>query len=122
MKFYAHPRCSTCEKARKLLAKLGVEYQEIDLTAAAPSKRELKIMLAHADGRYSKLFNTSGMKYRELKLTEKLPQMPDEAKLELLASDGMLVKRPFLLTDEFGLLGFQEAGWNAALSKFGQKR
>ena len=116
MKLYTHPRCSTCQKAVTLLNSLGISYEAVDLTKTPPTKRDVKAMLRYQDGKFNKLFNTSGMKYRELRLAEKLPAMSDEEKLALLCGDGMLVKRPFLLAEEFGLLGFREPAWRSALT------
>lgn len=115
MKLYQHPRCSTCKKAIAFLEKNKLKYQDVDITAKPPSKTELKSMLKHKDGEIRKLFNTSGQMYRQLNLSKKLDSMSDKEALDLLAKEGMLVKRPFILTKDVGLVGFKEAEWKAAL-------
>lgn len=115
MKFYQYPKCSTCVKARKYLAANSIDAQSINIAEQAPSVDELATMLASYDGNIKKLFNTSGMQYRELNMKERLPGMTSEEALELLADNGMLVKRPFLLNDGRGLVGFKEAEWESFL-------
>lgn len=117
MKFYQYPKCSTCVKARKFLDANGAEYESINIVDQPPTKKELEAMLDAYDGNIRKLFNTSGMQYRELNLKDKIPSMSAEQAIDLLASNGMLVKRPFLLTDGAGIVGFKEELWSSLLAK-----
>ncbi len=116
MKFYQYPKCSTCVKARKFLESNNIEVENIDISVNAPSQNELKAMLAFYEGNIRKLFNTSGMQYRELNLKEKLPTMNESEAIALLATNGMLVKRPFLISARLGLVGFKEPDWSEALT------
>ncbi len=116
MKYYYHPRCSTCQKAKAFLDAKDLEAHEIDITQKPPSKSELKSMLKYYDGEVRRLFNTSGMQYRELGLKDKLNSMTDKQALELLSKNGMLVKRPFLLFEGGGLVGFKQPEWKKALT------
>ena len=111
MKFYQYPNCSTCRKAAKFLAEQGAEFTSINITEQPPSKTELKKMLASYDGDIRKLFNTSGVQYRELKLKDKLPSMTSAQAIDLLAGNGKLIKRPFLLNGEQGIVGFKQELW-----------
>lgn len=111
MNLYSHPRCSTCKKAEKFLKDQGLSFTYIDLTLTPPTEADLRHAL-QALGSLRKLFNTSGMRYRELGLKEKLDKMSEEEALSLLASDGMLVKRPLLLSEETALAGFREKNWS----------
>ena len=116
MKYYFHPRCGTCKKSSSFLDKHGLEPKEIDITAKAPSKTELKKMLKVYVGNIPRLFNTSGMQYRELGIKDKLDKgMKESEAIDLLSQNGMLVKRPFVLFKEGGLVGFKEDEWKAAL-------
>lgn len=118
IKLYGYKGCSTCKKATATLNKQGVEFEEVDITEKAPSKSELKAMLAHYGGQLKKLFNTSGQVYREMKLGDKLDDMPEAKALELLTENGRLVKRPFLMVDgKAGAVGFNDAEWKKALSR-----
>ena len=110
LKVYEYSGCSTCKKALKFLDAKKVPYEKIDITAIPPSPSELKQMLAQV-GELRKLFNTSGLVYKEMKLSEKLSDMSEKDALALLAKNGRLVKRPFLLGDGFGLVGFKEEDW-----------
>ena len=116
MKLYQYPKCSTCVKARKYLEANDVAAQVINIAEQAPSVEELESMLASYDGNIRKLFNTSGMQYRELDMKNRLPAMSASEALELLAENGMLVKRPFLLQGDSGIVGFKEADWQAFLA------
>ena len=110
MKVYQYPVCSTCKKALKFLNAAEVDYENIDITVTPPTIDELKTMLEHL-GDIKKLFNTSGMVYRELGLKDKLPTMSESEALKLLSSNGKLIKRPFALGDNFGVVGFKEQQW-----------
>jgi arsenate reductase len=112
---YTYAKCSTCRNAVKWLREQGIEFTEKAIRETPPSKTELKRMLGHQDGVLKKLFNTSGGDYREMKLGPKLLEMADKDALELLSQNGNLVKRPFLLTDSVGLVGFKADVWTAAL-------
>lgn len=114
--FYQYAKCDTCRKAAKFLEKNGVEVDSRPIVDTPPSVAELKAMAGHV-GDFRKLFNTSGEMYRELKLSEKLPGMSEGEALKLLASKGKLVKRPFVLWDRGGLVGFKEETWKKALGK-----
>lgn len=115
MLFIEYPKCSTCQRARKWLEARGVPFESRHIKDANPTADELDAWRKLGNLPLKKFFNTSGMKYRELALKEKLPTMSDEEQLALLASDGMLVKRPILVGDNFVLPGFKEAEWSAAL-------
>jgi len=115
IRFYQYSKCSTCRKAAKWLKEHGIEVESIDISQRPPTPGELRKMLDYMDGNIRKLFNTSGMQYRELKLKDKLPVMSDEEAIQLLASNGMLVKRPFLLTEDSGAVGFREDIWHELL-------
>ncbi len=113
MKIYTYAKCETCRKAAKWLQSRGLSFTEIPIRDQPPTKAELKRMLAIYKGDPKRLFNTSGGDYREMKLGEKLPAMSEAEAIDLLASNGNLVKRPFFLTKDGGLVGFKEAEWEA---------
>lgn len=106
-----YEKCSTCKKALKWLEKQGVEYTERPIKEENPSKEELREWYQKSGLPLKRFFNTSGMLYRELKLKDRLPDMPEEEQLDLLASDGMLVKRPLLVSEKVICPGFREAEW-----------
>ena len=116
LRVYEYSGCGTCRKARKYLAAKGVDHTLIPIREQPPTATELKRMLALYDGNVKKLFNTSGGDYRAAKLGEKLPGMSADEALALLASNGNLVKRPFVLTAKRGLVGFQEEAWDELLA------
>lgn len=110
MLFLHYPKCTTCKNAKKWLDEHKVKYEERDIKEKNPSYEELKKWYGQSGLELKKFFNTSGLLYKSMNLKEKLPTMTDEEKLKLLASDGMLVKRPLIVTDEGHiLLGFREA-------------
>ena len=111
MLFIEYPKCSTCKKAKKYLEEHGIEFEDRHIVEENPTKEELAEWIRISGKPVKKFFNTSGMKYRELGLKDKLPQMSEEKQIELLASDGMLVKRPLLIDGEMVLMGFKEAVW-----------
>jgi arsenate reductase (glutaredoxin) len=111
---YEYEGCSTCRKALKFLDARKLKYERVPIVENPPSRKELKAMLGHV-GELRRLFNTSGLLYRELKLGEKLKTMSEEQALDLLSRHGKLVKRPFVLLKDKGLLGFDEAEWEKAL-------
>jgi len=112
---YTYAKCSTCRDAVKWLRARGIEFVERPIRETPPSLDELQRMLIYLDGNLRRLFNTSGVDYRERGLATKLTKMPVASAFRLLASNGNLVKRPFLLGDVFGLVGFDEKEWSAAL-------
>lgn len=112
---YTYKNCSTCRKAVKWLDARDIAYTEKPIRDTPPTKAELKRMLAAQDGQLKKLFNTSGGDYRAMKLGEKLPDMTVAEAVDLLNANGNLVKRPFLLAEGVGLVGFKEDIWSAAL-------
>ena len=113
--FLHYPRCGTCRKARAFLEQQGADFSERDIVADNPTREELQQWQQAAGLPLRKFFNTSGKRYRELALSEKLPAMTEEEQLDLLASDGMLVKRPILVADDTVLTGFRQAEWEALL-------
>ena len=115
MLFIHYPKCSTCQKARAWLDGRGIPYETRDIKEDRPTLEELREWTARSGLPLKKFFNTSGMLYRDLGLKDKLPAMSEEEQLALLASDGMLVKRPLLVTDRAVLPGFREKEWEAAL-------
>ena len=114
--FIEYPKCSTCQKAKKWLLENQVEFEDRHIVEDNPSKEELKAWYEKSGLPLKRFFNTSGMKYKELKLKDKLPAMTEEEQLELLASDGMLVKRPVLVGNDFVLTGFKEKEWTEKLN------
>ena len=115
LKVYAYAGCGTCRDALKFLQARGVAHEVVPIRERPPTKAGLKRMLTVYGGEVRKLFNTSGQDYRALGLGAKLAAMPTEAALELLAANGNLVKRPFVLTKNGGVVGFKEAEWKALL-------
>ena len=111
MLFLEYPKCSTCKKAKNFLDAHGVAYTDRHIVEQNPTADELAGWVARSGLPLKKFFNTSGLKYKELGLSAKLPAMTDAEKLALLATDGMLVKRPLLVGDDFVLVGFKEADW-----------
>lgn len=109
--FIEYPKCTTCRKAKKWLDEHGVSYTDRHIAADRPTADELKEWQNKSGLPLRKFFNTSGQLYREMNLKERLNEMSDEEQLELLASDGMLVKRPLLVLDDTVLVGFREAEW-----------
>ncbi|MFT3830690.1 MAG: Spx/MgsR family RNA polymerase-binding regulatory protein [Opitutaceae bacterium] len=110
---YTYQRCSTCRKAVQWLRESGVVFAERPIMEQPPSSAELRRMLELQRGELRRLFNTSGLEYRAQNLATKLPALGVEETLALLAGNGRLVKRPFVLGPDFGLLGFDEAKWAA---------
>ncbi len=111
MLFIEYPKCSTCKKAKKWLDAHNVEYTDRHIVENNPTYDELKEWYEKSDFPLKKFFNTSGILYREMQLKDKLSAMSDEDKLKLLATDGMLVKRPLIVSDNVVLTGFKEAEW-----------
>ena len=117
MKFICYPKCTTCQKARKWLDTNQIEYAFRDIKLDPPTLDELTEWYRKSGLPLKKLFNTSGLLYKSLDLKNKLPTMTEDEILKLLASDGMLVKRPLVVGEGFVLGGFKEADWSAILKK-----
>lgn len=117
MQFICYPKCSTCQKARKWLEAKGIAFEERHIKENNPTAEELRKWQKKSGLPLKKFFNTSGLLYKDMKLSMKLPTMSEEEQLVLLATDGMLVKRPILAGDDFVLVGFKEADWEATLGK-----
>lgn len=111
MIFICYPKCSTCRKAEKYLQEHNIEYTKRDIKTDNPTAGELRFWQKNSGLPLKKFFNTSGLQYKALGLKDKLPQLNEEEQLQLLAADGMLVKRPLLLTDGNVLVGFKETEW-----------
>lgn len=109
--FIEYPKCSTCQKAKKWLINNNVEFEDRNIVENTPTEKELEKWITESKKDIKKFFNTSGIKYKELNLKEKLPNMTDDEKIKLLSSDGMLIKRPLLITDNTILTGFREKEW-----------
>ena len=112
MKFICYPKCTTCQRAKKWLDDNGVEYELRDIKLDNPSLDELTRWYDKSGLPIKRFFNTSGLLYKSLELKDKLPEMSEQEALKLLSTDGMLVKRPLLIGDDFVLVGFKEAEWN----------
>ena len=116
--FIEYPKCTTCRKARKWLEEQGAEFTDRHIVEQAPTAEEIRAWAASGGLPLKKFFNTCGMKYRELGLSTRLASMSDEEQLALLASDGMLVKRPLLVTESGCVIpGFKAGAWQKALGK-----
>lgn len=111
MLFICYPKCSTCKKAEDFLKKNKISYDYRDIKEKNPTEKEIKTWQKKSGLPMKKFFNTSGMLYREMGLKDKLDSMTDEEMAKLLATDGMLVKRPLLITDKTVLVGFKEKEW-----------
>jgi arsenate reductase len=109
--FIEYPKCSTCQKAKKWLDENKIEYVDRNIVTETPTKDELKKWITKSGLDVRKFFNTSGMKYRELNIKEKIKDMSEDEIYELLASDGMLIKRPLFISDTLILKGFKEKEW-----------
>ena len=117
LKFICYPKCTTCQKAKKWLDDNNIEYELRDIKLDNPTLDELTEWHAKSGMPLRKFFNTSGLLYKSLALKDKLPSMTEREMIELLSSDGMLVKRPLLVGDNFVLVGFKESEWKEKLKK-----
>ena len=117
MLFVCYPKCTTCQKAKAWLDSQGIAYELRDIKTQNPTQVELKAWHALSGLPLRKLFNTSGLQYKALGLKDKLPTMSEEEQFSLLSSDGMLVKRPILVGQDFTFFGFKEADWANKLQK-----
>ncbi len=109
--FIEYPKCSTCQKAKRWLDENNIDYIDRNIIAETPSKEELKEWINKSEIDVKKFFNTSGIKYRELNIKEKIKNMSEDEIYELLSSDGMLIKRPLFISDKKILKGFKEKEW-----------
>ena len=117
MLFIEYPKCTTCQKAKKWLDDHDIPYTDRHIKDDNPTVAELKDWHQKSGMPLKKFFNTSGMLYKEMSLKDKLPAMSEEEQYALLATDGMLVKRPILVGEDFVLTGFREAEWSKALGR-----
>ena len=117
MIFICYPKCSTCQKAQKWLEERGIPFEVRHIKEQNPAAEELALWQQRSGLPLKKFFNTSGLLYRALELKEKLPEMTEQEQLALLASDGMLVKRPLLVLEDRVLVGFREGAWQTALEE-----
>ncbi len=117
MLFLCYPKCSTCQKARKWLEEQGISFEERDIKLNNPTEEELRTWYARSGLPLKRFFNTSGLQYKALGLKDKLPNMSEEEQLALLATDGMLVKRPLVVGEDFVLTGFKQAEWEQTMKK-----
>ena len=115
--FIEYPKCSTCKKAKKWLEENNIEFEDRNIVEETPTAKELTEWIKKSEGEIKKWFNTSGLKYKELNLKEKLLTMNEEEKITLLASNGMLIKRPLVISDKGILVGFKEEKWKEMLEK-----
>ena len=111
MKFICYPKCTTCQKAQKWLDENNIEYELRNIKENKPTLEELKELYKRSGLPLKRFFNTSGLLYKSMELKDKLPQMSVEEMLLLLSGDGMLVKRPILVSEKFVLVGFKEKEW-----------
>lgn len=116
LRLYEYKGCDTCRRARKFLEARGVAFDAIPIRELPPTQAELKRMLAIYGGDLRRLFNTSGGDYKAMKLADRLPELTVDEALALLAANGNLVKRPFVLTDKGGVVGFKEPEWEKLLA------
>lgn len=115
MLLLCYPKCTTCQKAKKWLDANKIKYEERDISKKNPNQKELKEWYKKSGLPLKRFFNTSGLKYKELGLKDKLPKMTEAEMIKLLASDGMLVKRPLMIKGDKVLVGFKEEEWKANL-------
>ena len=115
IKFICYPKCTTCQKAKKWLDDNKIEYELRDIKEDNPSLEELTAWYKMSGLPLKKLFNTSGLLYKSMELKDKLPTMAEEEQLKLLATDGMLVKRPLVIGEDYVLVGFKESEWSEKL-------
>lgn len=113
--FVEYPKCSTCQKAKKWLDSHQISYEDRHIKEANPNAKELAAWIQKSGLPLKKFFNTSGLLYKSMNLKEKLPSMTDEEQIALLATDGMLVKRPLIIGEDFVLVGFKESQWEEVL-------
>lgn len=122
IKVYCYSKCSTCRKALKWLEEKGIRYESIDIKTEHPDENTLRMYYEKSGLPLKRFFNTSGMQYREMGLSKKLPDMSVDEQLALLASDGMLIKRPLVVSDGFVLTGFKEEEWAEKQREMNRKK
>lgn len=122
IKVYCYSKCSTCRKALKWLEEKGIKYESIDIKTEHPDENTLRMYYEKSGLPLKRFFNTSGMQYREMGLSKKLPDMSVDEQLALLASDGMLIKRPLVVSDGFVLTGFKEEEWAEKQREMNRKK
>ncbi len=115
--FIQYPKCSTCQKAKKWLEENKMEFTERNIVTETPTFEELTDWIEKSGQEIKKWFNTSGLKYKALNLKDKLPTMTDTEKIKLLATDGMLIKRPLFLSEDKIYIGFKEEVWKTIIEK-----
>ena len=115
IEFICYPKCTTCQKAKRWLEDNKIEYKLRDMKEDNPSYEELSNWYKMSGHNLKKFFNTSGLLYKSMKLKDKLPSMSEEAQLKLLSTDGMIVKRPLVIGEDFVLVGFKESEWNMCM-------
>ena len=115
LNFICYPKCTTCQKAKKWLDDNNIEYELRDIKLDNPAYEELHQWYKKSGLPLKKFFNTSGLLYKSMGLKDKLPTMTEDEMLKLIATDGMLVKRPLLIGDDFVLVGFKESEWQATI-------
>ena len=115
MLFIEYPKCSTCQKAKKWLEANHIEFEDRHIVEQNPTEEELRTWIKESGLPLKRFFNTSGLQYKALALKDKLPGMSEDEQFALLATDGMLVKRPILVGEDFVLVGFRESEWAARL-------
>lgn len=113
--FIQYPKCSTCQKAKKWLEQNNIKFIERNIVTQTPTNSELSQWIQKSNQDIKKWFNTSGLKYKELNIKEKLINMSNQEKIELLSSNGMLIKRPILISDKEIFIGFKEENWRDLL-------
>jgi arsenate reductase len=117
LRVYEYKNCGTCRKALKYLDEQGVTYERIAIREQPPTIAELKKMLKALNGELKRMFNTSGGDYKSMNMKDRLPTLTDAEALELLAANGNLIKRPFVIQENDGLIGFKENEWDAFLER-----
>lgn len=116
MLFIEYPKCSTCQKAKKWLEEHEILFEDRHIVEQNPTEEELTVWIDRSGKEVKRFFNTSGLKYKALELKDKLPDMSREEQIRILASDGMLVKRPLVVTEDAILTGFKEKEWDEVLN------
>lgn len=117
LRFYEYKNCGTCRKALKYLEEKEVSFERIPIRETPPSKGELKLMLKALNGERKRLFNTSGGDYKSMNMKDRLPSLSDQEAIELLSQNGNLIKRPFVLSGDDGVIGFKIDEWDAFLER-----
>ncbi len=113
--FICYPKCTTCQRAQKWLNENNIAYEIRNIKENNPAEEEISLWLGKSGAELKKFFNTSGLLYKSMALKDKLPAMSDGEKIKLLSTDGMLVKRPLLVGEDFVLIGFKEKDWQEKL-------